>query len=56
MLADFLTKVISRAARGAPLVALCQVRPARGGFLLGWAGYPPEAIGRAVKRLAGVLN
>ncbi len=31
-------------------------RPARPGLLLGWAGYPPEAIEKSVERLAGALG
>jgi GntR family transcriptional regulator/MocR family aminotransferase len=39
-----------------PLSRYGLVRPARAGLLLGWAGYPPEAIERSVERLARALN
>jgi GntR family transcriptional regulator/MocR family aminotransferase len=39
-----------------PLSRYALVRPARGGLLLGWAGYTPEAIESSVRRLAGELN
>jgi GntR family transcriptional regulator/MocR family aminotransferase len=32
------------------------VRPSRGGLLLGWAAYDPEAIRSSVARLAGLLS
>jgi GntR family transcriptional regulator/MocR family aminotransferase len=31
-------------------------RPERGGLLLGWAGYGPEAIDAAARRMAAVLS
>jgi GntR family transcriptional regulator/MocR family aminotransferase len=39
-----------------PLSRYGLLRPARGGLLLGWAGYTPEAIEKSVERLAAVLN
>jgi GntR family transcriptional regulator / MocR family aminotransferase len=39
-----------------PLSRYGVLRPARPGLLLGWAGYPCEAIEIAVERLAGALN
>jgi GntR family transcriptional regulator / MocR family aminotransferase len=39
-----------------PLSRYGLMPPARAGLLLGWAGYTPEAIEKAVERLAGVLN
>lgn len=39
-----------------PLSRYGLVRPRRGGLLLGWAGYPDEAIREGVERLAAVLR
>jgi GntR family transcriptional regulator/MocR family aminotransferase len=40
----------------APLSRYGLVPPGRGGLLLGWAGYPAEAIREGVERLAKVLS
>jgi GntR family transcriptional regulator/MocR family aminotransferase len=39
-----------------PLSRYALARPPRGGLLLGWAGYPPEAIEKAAHRMAEVLG
>ena len=39
-----------------PLSRYGLVKPARPGLLLGWAGYSPEAIEKAVERLGSVLR
>jgi GntR family transcriptional regulator/MocR family aminotransferase len=40
----------------APLSRYALVAPERGGLLLGWAGYPREAIREAVARLETALS
>jgi GntR family transcriptional regulator/MocR family aminotransferase len=39
-----------------PFSRYALARPPRGGLLLGWAGYPPEAIEKAAHRMAEVLG
>jgi GntR family transcriptional regulator/MocR family aminotransferase len=40
----------------APLSRYAMIRPERGGLLLGWAGYGPEAIREGVTRLRKALS
>ncbi|MBA3260841.1 MAG: PLP-dependent aminotransferase family protein [Gemmatimonadales bacterium] len=53
-------EVSARAAEfgveAAPLSRYALVPPERGGLLLGWAGYPPEAIREGVERLGAALE
>jgi GntR family transcriptional regulator/MocR family aminotransferase len=49
-------RAASLGVEAAPLSRYALVRPERGGLLLGWAGYGPEAIRDGVRRLGKALS